>query len=458
MRLYRAEAANDGSRRAPLFSIDRALAEFSAAKSGPSRLVYLDVPAERIPELRPSRELPAKVFVVPPALNALRKPVDWVDEAAVLPFQRRVDAALTTIQQERPIVSKEDKVMRTAETMEAARRNMADAMARLGDYLPEGAVKDDLMRRSRDILVRAEGATKEQERQERNRGQIEGDRFVEPEPRNVGALFTNEKKGTEIHYKRHDRETGAFQTLAFIDSGKQLDIRDWGNGESVNAALKLASQKWETLSVSGSDEYKETVARLAAENGYEITNPELQDRIRELRAKIEAQRASITEGKERAEAKETDAPVKSAPLSEAEHQRPADPPSLNTTPAERAIELNSIRERVDVEAQRETHQAARAREAHETNVAAGTEGAPYRAPEEARAAREAERAADNSPAREIPADPMQSEAIQALRFEQRRVLDQANRDDQKRIDAENAERFRQDERRQDRDEAEGESM
>ncbi|MEK4032016.1 LPD7 domain-containing protein [Methylocystis sp. IM2] len=458
MRLYRAEAANDGSHRAPLFSIDRALAEAYAAKGRASQLVYLDVPAERISELRPSRELPAKVFVVPPALDALRKPVDWIDEAAVLPFQRRVDAALTTIQQKRPIVSKEDKAMRTAETMEAARRNMADAMDRLGGYLPEGAVKDDLMRRSRDILARAEGATKEQERLERNPGQIEGDRFVEPEPRNVGTLFTNEKKGTEIHYNRHDRETGAFQTLAFIDSGKQLDIRDWTNEESVNAALKLASQKWEKLSVSGSDEYKETVAKLAAENGYEITNPELQDRIRELHAKLEAQRASITQGKERAEAKETDAPVKSAPLSEAEHQRPADAPVLNTTPAERAIELNSIRERVDVEAQEETRQAARARETHETNAAAGAEGAPYRAPEEARAAREAERAVDNSPAREIPADPMQSEAIQALRFEQRRVLDQASRDEQRRIDAENAERFRQDERRQDRDEAEGESM
>jgi len=81
--------------------------------------------------------------------------------------------------------------MRTAETMDAARRNMADAMTRLGDYLPEGAVKDDLMRRSRDILARAEAATKEQARLDRNPGQIEGDRFVEPEPQNVGALFTN---------------------------------------------------------------------------------------------------------------------------------------------------------------------------------------------------------------------------------------------------------------------------
>jgi hypothetical protein len=234
-------------------------------------------------------------------------------------------------------------------------------MARLGGYLPEGAVKDDLLRRSRDILDRAETATKEQARLDQDPGQIEGDRFVEPEPRNVGALFTNEKKGTEIHYNRHDRESGAFQTLAFIDSGKQLDVRDWSNKESVNAALKLASQKWDTISVSGSDEYKETVARLAAEHGYKITNPELQDRIRELRAEIEAQRATVTEGKEQPGNTETHSPVKSVSPAGAQRQSPADQPTLNTTPAERAIELNSIRERVDVEAERETRQRQRVR-------------------------------------------------------------------------------------------------
>jgi len=458
MRLYRAETVNDGSHRAPLFSVDRALAESSAPKGLPARLVYLDIPAERIAELRPSRELPAKLFVVPPALSALRKPMAGIEEASILPFQRRAEAALTTRPQERPIVSTEDQAMRTTETMEAARRDMANAMTRLGDYLPESAVKDDLMRRSRDILARAEAATKEQARLDRNPGRIEGDRFVEPEPQNIGALFTNEKKGTETHYSRHDRETGAFQTLAFIDSGKQLDVRDWSNTESVNAALKLASQKWETLSVSGSVEYKETVARLAAENGYAITNPELQDRIRQLRAEIEARRATATEGKEGPTPRESDAPAGAEAPAAAPHRRPTDQPGLNTTPAERAIELNSVRERVDVEAERETRQAAHAKQAHESNAATGFEGTPYRAPEEARAAREAERAIDNSSTREIPGDPAQSEAIKALRFEQRRVLDQADRDEQRRIDAENAERFHQEEGRQSRDEAEGESM
>jgi hypothetical protein len=361
VRLYRAEAVNESSHRAPLFSIDRALAESYAAKGGPSRLVYLDVPADRISELRPSRQQPAKVFVVPPALSSLRKPVNGIEETAILPFQRRAEAALTPRPEQQRNILLEDQTVRTAETMGGAKRNMADAMARLGGYLPEGAVKDDLLRRSRDILDRAETATKEQARLDQDPGQIEGDRFVEPEPRNVGALFTNEKKGTEIHYNRHDRESGAFQTLAFIDSGKQLDVRDWSNKESVNAALKLASQKWDTISVSGSDEYKETVARLAAEHGYKITNPELQDRIRELRAEIEAQRATVTEGKEQPGNTETHSPVKSVSPAGAQRQSPADQPTLNTTPAERAIELNSIRERVDVEAERETRQRQRVR-------------------------------------------------------------------------------------------------
>ena len=156
MRLYRAEAVNDGSHRAPLFSVDRALAE-AAANGGASRLVYLDVPAERISELRPSREAPKKIFFVPPALSALRKPVGRGGEATVLPFQRRAEAALTTRAPERPIVSKEDQVMRTTETMEAARRNMADAMTRLGDYLPEGA-RHSRSRRGGDQGARAAGA------------------------------------------------------------------------------------------------------------------------------------------------------------------------------------------------------------------------------------------------------------------------------------------------------------
>ncbi|MDE2579099.1 MAG: relaxase/mobilization nuclease domain-containing protein [Hyphomicrobiales bacterium] len=466
IRLFRAESTNRQQSRAPLFSTERATAEAYSQRLGAARLMYLDVPAERIAELRPSRQQPKTVFLVPRSLSALSKPVNEIAEGAILPFQARAEAALLARTPQVPSHSTEDKTMRTAETMDTAKRGMADALSRISDVLPEGAIKDDLLRRSRDFLDKADAATTEQRRLEREPGEIEGDRFVQPEPAKLGALFTNERKGSEIHYSRHDAQSGAYQTLAFVDKGKHLDVRDWNNPESVNAALKLASDKWETVTINGSDAYKETVARLAAEHGYKITNPEMQDRIRELRAEIETQRATIAEGKTRTEAP-TEAARPEPPLTqdnaagktEAAARAPVESmtPAINTTSAERAIELNSIRERVDREAQRETGQAGRATAAHETNAATSSEATPYRTEQEARTAREAERAVDNNPARPIPADPTQSEAIQTLRHEQTKVLKQAEQDAQRQIDRENVEKFRAEERNKDRSESEGES-
>jgi hypothetical protein len=225
---------------------------------------------------------------------------------------------------------------------------------------------------------------------------------------NLGSIVTHERKGSEIHYHRHDGNTGALQTLAFIDKSKQLDVRDWNNAHSVNAALKVAAQKWDTITINGSEAYKETAARLAAEHGYKIANPEMQDRIRELRAKIEGKRATIAVGRTEAKQPTPEVPAKG--------QARGDGPILNTTPAERSVEIQSIRHRVDEEAEREMREAIAARLAHETNAATASETTPYRSSDEARRAREAERAVD--PARPIPTDPAQSESIQALRHEQ----------------------------------------
>jgi hypothetical protein len=63
----------------------------------------------------------------------------------------------------------------------------------------------------------------------------------------------------------------------------------------------------------------------------------------------------------------------------------------------------------------------------------------------ARLAREVEQAVDSNPARPIPADPNQSEAILSLRHEQQRVFDQEARDRQRQIDLENLDRLRQEE-------------
>jgi hypothetical protein len=326
-----------------------------------------------------------------------------------------------------------------------------------------GAIKEEFERRASSILEKAHGATEAQARLERTPGEIEGERYVDPDPvKNLSSLITHERKGSEIHYSRHDAATGAYQTLAFIDKGKTLDVRDWNNADSVNAALQVASQKWDRLTINGSDAYKETVAQLAAAHGYKITNPELRDRIREIQVEAEAQRQSLGERKDQAE-QQTEAKnttPKAQPEFEGERAETAGGPILNTTPAERRVELESVRQRVIDEAERETQQANRAAAAHETNAASTSEAIPYRSQEEARVAREAERTVENSASRTIPSDPNQSEAVQTLRHEQQRVFSQEERDQQRQIDLENQARLHREEEQRQRGEqvAEDESM
>ena len=464
VRLYRAEAATGGGHRATLFVNDRALAESYVAKPGATRLVYIDVPPDRLSDLRPSRENPTQMFVVPASLRQLVKAVDRQDEAAILPFQRRAEAAMAPRSKDQPKPICEEKQMRTADTMDVARAGMGVTFERISGYLPAGPLKEEFDRRSNAILEKARAATEQQARLERTPGEIEGERFVKPEPASeLSPRITHQHIGGEIHYSRHDAKTGAYQTLAFIDKGQQLDVRDWNNTESVNAALQVASQKWETLTINGSDAYKETVAQLAAEYGYKIINPELQDRIRGIRAENEARQIALAQDRAATEAtkRQTDTQAPGSQWdAESERAGVATGPILNTTPGERRIELESVRERVDREAERETQQANRAAAAHETNAASTSEAIPYRSQEEARVAREAERTVENSASRTIPSDPNQSEAVQTLRHEQQRVFNQEERDQQRQIDLENQARLHREEEQRQRgeQEAEGESM
>ncbi|MEN1215555.1 DNA-primase RepB domain-containing protein, partial [Pseudomonas aeruginosa] len=76
-----------------------------------------------------------------------------------------------------------------------------------------------------------------------------------------------------------------------MDKGKSIDIHDWRNRDSTLAALQLSAQKWGSFTVTGNDEYKAMCAKLAAEHGFKITNPELQERIQQERQRIQQERA-----------------------------------------------------------------------------------------------------------------------------------------------------------------------
>jgi hypothetical protein len=308
--------------------------------------------------------------------------------------------------------------------MTTARKGIADTIIEIGALLPEGDAKQAFELQSRRLLDATNDAIAAQAKFEAQSVKLEGDRYVQPKPTETGnVLITHEKKGDEIHYSRHDAATGARQTLAFVDQGKQLEVKDWKSPETVLAALQVASAKWETITVNGNDAYKETAARLAAEHGFKITNPEMQDRIQQLRAVAETKKALLDEGKP--EQGKTEARPAAAPI---------------TTPAER-----------------ETRQAGATARAHETNTADGDATPPYRAPEEARVARDAERTVDSDKSRPIQSDPSQSEEVQALRHAQQRVLSQEEQEQHKR-DIQNRDEFKRKQSQKPQEESEGESQ
>ena len=118
---------------------------------------------------------------------------------------------------------------------------------------------------------------------------IEGASGEPPTPRDIRA-YQPEIVGQQVHYSRKE-EAGAGGGVSFVDKGKSIDIHDWRNRDSTLAALQLSAQKWGSFTVTGNDEYKAMCAKLAAEHGFKITNPELQERIQQERQRIQQERA-----------------------------------------------------------------------------------------------------------------------------------------------------------------------
>ena len=118
---------------------------------------------------------------------------------------------------------------------------------------------------------------------------IEGASGEPPTPRDIRA-YQPEIVGQQVHYSRKE-EAGAGGGVSFVDKGKSIDIHDWRNRDSTLAALQLSAQKWGSFTVTGNDEYKAMCAKLAAEHGFKITNPELQESIQQERQRIQQERA-----------------------------------------------------------------------------------------------------------------------------------------------------------------------
>lgn len=102
---------------------------------------------------------------------------------------------------------------------------------------------------------------------------MEGEGDDTPRPRGI-ANYVATIRGREVLYSQR---VSTFGDIAFVDRGRRIEIQDWRNRESVLAALQLSQQKWGSITVTGNDSYKAMCAELAAEYGFNVVNPELQN-------------------------------------------------------------------------------------------------------------------------------------------------------------------------------------
>jgi hypothetical protein len=135
------------------------------------------------------------------------------------------------------------------------------------------------------LVKRSPELAQEWRYRERRPATIEGPEFEQPSPRDIRA-FEPVVDGAHVHY----RAKGARAMPAFTDRGRIIDIQDTRR-DSVLAALQLSAQKWGTFTVHGSESFRRLCAELAAEHGFKIVNPELQQIIEagreRLRSRVE---------------------------------------------------------------------------------------------------------------------------------------------------------------------------
>lgn len=100
--------------------------------------------------------------------------------------------------------------------------------------------------------------------------------------------FTGAAEGSHVRYVNRDG-------LGFVDRGRNIVIGDWHDESVTLAALQLSATKWGSFQVTGNDEFKALCVKLAAQHGFKINNPELQNGI-------QAQRDLLSQEQQRKEA------------------------------------------------------------------------------------------------------------------------------------------------------------
>ena len=324
LRLYRAERSGASRSPSPIFTRDRAEAVQLAQRHG-GTLVYVDVRPADMDQIKSARSQSASIaasgtgganrFVVSRELADTVRPLPQtaVETARVFEFRQRSETAVRLMERrdegsgyeqdsrteqrddglqargqqvsessaEKRLMdlidkfTKETSNMANLDVMKASFADMDEQMETIKKHLPSDRQPqiEELHGKLRESQARMLAI---QEGIEKKRGAVEGDRFVAPVKYEF-RQFVAEERGAVIRYVTH-KDSGK-QAVAFTDHGDKVEINTWKDREAVLAAMQVASQKWGSLTISGTESYKSLAIELAAEHGFKITNPELQEKF-----------------------------------------------------------------------------------------------------------------------------------------------------------------------------------
>ena len=117
-----------------------------------------------------------------------------------------------------------------------------------------------------------------------------------PAPGDLRA-FAYDVRENGVHYFFNPPRSPDFGA-AFVDHGREIAISAWDDRAAVLAAMQLARQKFGEFRVFGHTDcpaYRRLCIEVAAEHGFKLANPELQDAIRQERERINAATATAAE-------------------------------------------------------------------------------------------------------------------------------------------------------------------
>lgn len=111
-----------------------------------------------------------------------------------------------------------------------------------------------------------------------------GGRYIKPKIGDIHG-YAPEISGAHVRYLH------AAGSVAFIDTGRRINVVI-DDDASILVMLQLGSQKWGSVELFGSDEFKRKALKVACENSVKITNKGLQPELARLRAQRAADAAA----------------------------------------------------------------------------------------------------------------------------------------------------------------------